>query len=71
MDIEKERGVPVLIDKSFLIIAVLYFVLLYVVAFLANYHYRDKNDILWISRHQWKAIFIMWIPVIFAMIDWN
>jgi hypothetical protein len=44
----------------------LYFLLLYLVAFFSNKNYREDDDILWVSRSQWRAIFLMWIPTIFA-----
>lgn len=50
--------------KTFLIVAGIYFLILYFVAFLSNRHNRDKDDVLWISRNQWRALFIMWVPII-------
>lgn len=54
--------------KTFLIVAVVCFLILYFVAFMSNRRYRDDDDILWISRSQWKAIFIFWIFPIMAFL---
>ncbi len=35
-----------------------WFLLLYMVAFLSNRHYRSDDDVLWISKRQWEAIFV-------------
>lgn len=45
-----------------------YFLILYVIAFICNQHYRSENDILWVSRTQWKALFVLWLPVIIGII---
>lgn len=39
-----------------------YFTFLYILAFFANLKYRDSDDILFIGKVQWKAIFVMWLP---------
>lgn len=54
--------------KTFLIVAVVYFLILYFVAFLSNRNNRDSDDVLWISRSQWEAIFVMWLPIIAALV---
>ena len=41
-----------------------YFIFLYIIAFCANLKYREPDDILWISSMQWKAILLIWIPVL-------
>ena len=51
------------------IVESLYFMFLYLVAFFCNKNYREDDDILWVSRSQWKAILVMWIPTIFAWIE--
>lgn len=43
------------------------FVLLYVVAFISNRHYRDSEDVLFISKSQWEAIFMMMLPTLLAV----
>jgi len=45
----------------------LVFVMLYVVAFISNRHYRDSDDILFISKTQWEAIIIMILPTLVAL----
>ncbi len=49
---------------AFLIVA---FIFLYSVAFISNRHYRDSEDILFISKSQWEAILVMMLPVILAV----
>ena len=53
-------------DKIVIGLIIFYFVALYVIAFICNRHYREKDDILFLSRRQWKAILVMWIPCLFA-----
>ena len=43
-----------------------FFVLLYVVAYISNRHYRHSDDILFISKEQWKSILLMMLPTIIA-----
>ncbi len=43
------------------------FVLLYTIAFVSNRHYRDSKDILFISKSQWEAIFLLMLPTIIAV----
>lgn len=38
------------------------FLVLYTIAFWNNKNYRGKEDILWVSKRQWKAIFVMMLP---------
>lgn len=40
---------------------------LYSVAFMAHRGYREEDDILGISRSQWSALFVMLLPVAFAV----
>ena len=39
-----------------------YFIVLYTIALCSNLKYREDDDVLWVARSQWKAIFLMWIP---------
>ncbi len=48
---------------TFLIVC---FALLYVVAFISNRHCRDNDDVLFIAKMQWKAIFMMMLPTLLA-----
>lgn len=50
--------------KTKLIVCLVYFVFLYIIAFFSNLKYREDDDILWISRSQWKGILYMWLPVL-------
>ena len=43
------------------------FVMLYIVAFINNRHYRDSEDVLFISKSQWKAIFLLMLPTLIAV----
>lgn len=43
------------------------FVMLYIVAYISNRHYRDSEDILFISKSQWKAIFLLMLPTLIAV----
>lgn len=43
------------------------FVMLYIVAFINNKHYRDSEDILFISKSQWEAIFLLMLPTLIAV----
>lgn len=44
------------------------FVMLYIVAFISNRHYRDSEDVLFISRSQWEGIFLLMIPTLLAVL---
>jgi succinate dehydrogenase hydrophobic anchor subunit len=44
------------------------FVMLYIVAFISNRHYRDSEDVLFISKRQWKAIFLLMLPTLIAIL---
>lgn len=48
-------------------VALGYFLLLYMIAFVSNRHYRSADDVFWISKKQWNAIFVMWAPCLLAM----
>ena len=48
---------------TFLIVC---FALLYAVAFISNRHYRDSEDVLFISKKQWRAIFMLMLPTLLA-----
>ena len=51
-------------------VALGYFLLLYMIAFLSNRHYRSADDVFWISKNQWNAIFVMWAPCLIAIAQW-
>lgn len=50
--------------KTKLILCFVYFAILYIIAFFSNLKYREDDDILWVSRSQWKGILYMWLPVL-------
>lgn len=50
--------------KTKLILCFGYFIFLYIIAFFSNLKYREDDDILWVSRSQWKGILYMWLPVL-------
>jgi hypothetical protein len=52
----------------YFVVAIAYFLILYLVAFLNHRHYREKDDFLFVSKSQWKAIMIMWLPIWVALI---
>jgi hypothetical protein len=43
------------------------FALLYIIAFISNRHYRDSEDVLFISKSQWKGIFLLMLPTLIAV----
>lgn len=43
------------------------FAMLYIVAFISNRHFRDSEDVLLISKNQWKAIFMLMLPTLLAV----
>lgn len=45
-----------------LIICLVYFAILYIIAFCSNFKYREPDDVLWISKNQWRALLVMWLP---------
>lgn len=55
-------------DKLKVILAVAYFIALYITAFVSNRNYREKDDFLFISGSQWKAIFVMCVPLLLMFI---
>jgi hypothetical protein len=55
---------------DWIIASVLYFFVLYLIAFFSNLHYRDKNDVLFISKSQWEAIFVLWLPILVAIAEY-
>lgn len=44
------------------------FALLYIIAFVSNMHYRDKEeDVLFVSKSQWEAIGLLMLPTLLAV----
>ena len=50
-----------------IVFPIIIFVMLYIVAFINNRHYRDSEDVLFISKSQWKAIFLLMLPTLLAL----
>jgi hypothetical protein len=44
-----------------------WFLILYLIAFLSNRSDRHDDDILFITKHQWKAIFMLWVPCLIGI----
>lgn len=55
--------------KVKIIITLTYFLILYIVALVSNWGYWEEDDILFVSRRQWKALFIMWLPALVLFKD--
>lgn len=55
--------------KVKIIITLIYFLILYIVALVSNWGYWEKDDILFVSRRQWKALLIMWLPALVLFKD--
>jgi hypothetical protein len=47
--------------------AIGWFLLLYLIAYLSNFFNRHDDDVLLISKHQWRAIFILWVPCLIGI----
>lgn len=47
---------------------IIVFVILYIVAFLSHRHYRDSDDVLFVSKSQWEAIFLLMLPTLLAVL---
>jgi len=45
---------------------IIIFIIFYVVAFISHRHYRDSDDILFLSKSQWEAIFLLMLPTLLA-----
>lgn len=43
------------------------FIILYTIAFINNRQYRENDDILFISKSQWKAIFLLMLPTLITI----
>ncbi len=43
------------------------FAMLYIVAYISNRHYRDSEDVLFISKSQWEAIFLLMLPTLIVV----
>lgn len=54
--------------KITLVFIVVYFLVLYLIAYFANRDYREEDDILFVSRRQWRAIFTMWLPSLIILV---
>ena len=50
--------------KAKLFLCFIYFVILYIIAFCSNFKNREPYDVLWISKNQWRALLVMWSPVL-------
>lgn len=63
--INQKEVLKMIIRIAFLITI---FVMLYIVAFINNRHYRENDDILFVSRSQWKGIFLLMLLILIAIL---
>jgi hypothetical protein len=47
--------------------AIGWFLLLYLIAYLSNFFNRHDDDVLLITKRQWKAIFMLWVPCLIGI----
>lgn len=52
--------------KAKIIIAVIYFLILYSVAWIGARGHREDDAIFGVNRRQWLFLFVMWTPVLVA-----
>lgn len=50
-----------------IVFPIIIFAILYIVAFISNIHYRSDEDVLFISKTQWHAVFMLMIPTLVAI----
>ena len=53
--------------KMAIVVAVVYFLILYLIALIASWNYKWEKDefhFLGISDTQWGAVFILWLPIV-------
>ena len=53
--------------KMAIVVAVVYFLLLYLIALAASWNYKWEKDefhFLGISDTQWGVVFVLWLPII-------
>ena len=58
--------------KIKIIVAVVYFLILYLVAVAASWNYKWEEDefhFLGASGTQWEAVFLLWLPIIAALAE--
>lgn len=56
--------------KIKIIVAVVYFLVLYLIAVLASWNYKwgkDEPHFLGVSDRQWEALLILWLPMLLAL----
>lgn len=54
--------------KISLVLIAAYFLVLYLIAYFANKDYREDDDILFVSKSQWSAIFAIWLPSLLVLV---
>jgi hypothetical protein len=47
--------------------AIGWFLLLYLIAYLSNFSNRHDDDVLLITKRQWQAIFMLWVPCLIGI----
>ena len=56
--------------KMAIVVAAVYFLLLYLIALIASWNYKWEKDefhFLGISDTQWGAVFVLWLPIIIGI----
>lgn len=48
---------------------IMWFVILYIVAFISNRSDPESDDVLFVSRSQWRAIFVLMLPILLAIFE--
>jgi hypothetical protein len=43
-------------------VVAIYFLILYILAFISARDIREDDAILGVNRSQWKALFLLWLP---------
>ena len=45
-------------------VSVVWFLILYLVAFFSSWNDKEDDAVLFVNRSQWQALFVMWLPVL-------
>lgn len=49
-------------SRDYQIYLIIYLGILYMIGFISNYRWREPDDILYLNKSQWQAIFALWLP---------
>ena len=53
--------------KGETIVAIVYFLFLYIIAWISARDIREDDAVLGVNRSQWEALLIMWLPSLIAL----